>query len=177
MAAFSRLEQLGVHIDLLTMPGFISGFVYQRLLPIVCPECSLPLHLARATGMINEGLFNRLTYVSEDKHNIRFINEGRYFINAENKLDTGCKCETCNRTGILGRTPIAEIVIPDEKLLGFIKKKMKRERVNIGSQHWVKKLNSVSGFGSVSRNSKMRQGIVDPRDVEQSIGMLRRDGF
>lgn len=178
MAAFSRLEQLGVDIDLMTMPGFISGFVYQRLLPIVCPECSLPFHLARTTGMINEGLFNRLTSVSEDKHNIRFINEGRYFINAENKLDTGCKCETCNGTGILGRTPIAEIIIPDEKLLGFIKKKDEAGARDYWLSTQGEKVEYGLGVSALSHAiQKMRQGIVDPRDVEHSIGMLRRDGF
>lgn len=179
MAAFSRLEQLGVDIDLLTMPDFISGFVYQRLLPHVCPECSLPMEHALEVGMINKRLYDRLTSVSEaGRDNIRFINEGRYFVNAENKLTEGCSCNTCNGTGILGRTPIAEIIIPDAKLLSFIKNKDEAG----ARDYWLTTLGEKVEFGlGVSALShaiqKMRQGIVDPRDVEQSIGMLRRDGF
>lgn len=179
MAAFSRLEQLGVDIDLLTMPGFISGFVYQRLLPLVCPDCALSVHDARSVGLINDKLYGRLLSVCDlEKHNVRVINEGRYFLNENNEFSTGCTCTTCNGTGILGRTPVAEIITPNEELLGFIKRRDEAGARN----HWLtqqgRKIEHSLGVTALSHAiQKMRLGQVDPRDVEHSIGILRRDGF
>lgn len=37
-----RLENLSVGRDILGNPEFISGLIYQKLLPVLCPHCSIP---------------------------------------------------------------------------------------------------------------------------------------
>jgi type II secretory ATPase GspE/PulE/Tfp pilus assembly ATPase PilB-like protein len=39
----NRLENFGVSREVLSSPQFISGLVYQKLLPKLCPHCSVPI--------------------------------------------------------------------------------------------------------------------------------------
>jgi type II secretory ATPase GspE/PulE/Tfp pilus assembly ATPase PilB-like protein len=39
---FKRLESLGIGTDTLSSSDFVSGLIYQKLLPKVCPHCSIP---------------------------------------------------------------------------------------------------------------------------------------
>jgi len=39
-----RIENLGVGRDILGSPEFIAGLIYQKLLPIICPHCSIKLN-------------------------------------------------------------------------------------------------------------------------------------
>jgi type II secretory ATPase GspE/PulE/Tfp pilus assembly ATPase PilB-like protein len=39
----NRLENFGVSRETLTSPQFIAGLVYQKLLPKLCPHCSVPI--------------------------------------------------------------------------------------------------------------------------------------
>lgn len=39
---FKRLESLGIGADTLSSSDFVSGLIYQKLLPKVCPYCSIP---------------------------------------------------------------------------------------------------------------------------------------
>ena len=39
----NRLENFGVSRETLSSPQFIAGLVYQKLLPKLCPHCSVPI--------------------------------------------------------------------------------------------------------------------------------------
>ena len=45
----ARLESLGISRDVLSSSDFISGFIYQKLLPKNCPNCSIPYKNANGT--------------------------------------------------------------------------------------------------------------------------------
>ncbi|WP_287919219.1 GspE/PulE family protein [Comamonas sp.] len=174
---FSRLEQLGVSIDLLTMPGFISGAVYQRLLPVVCPHCGLSVQQALSVDVLSQSLFNRLSQVADiSSSNIRFVNQHHYRFGEADEAHAATVCEKCKGTGIVGRTPVAEILVPDSTYLNFIK-----NRDDAGAlEYWKGSLGKKIDHGlSVTALShaifKMRQGLVDPRDVEACIGLLRKE--
>ncbi|XDF33195.1 ATPase, T2SS/T4P/T4SS family [Paracidovorax avenae] len=160
-AAFSRLMQLGVEKDLLTMPGFISGVVYQRLIPTVCPHCGHDFKSAHQNGLVSKSLFDRLTSVCDlQEHHVRFVNsEG---------------CVECGHSGIVDRTPAAEVLIPDSTFLNHIK----NDDLGAARDHWLRILGKPAGYGLGATALahailKMRQGQVDPRDVETELGVLR----
>lgn len=43
LSIVSRLENLGIERDVLGDTEFISGLLYQKLFPVICPHCSIPL--------------------------------------------------------------------------------------------------------------------------------------
>lgn len=83
----------------------IRGIVSQRLVPVLCPECSIP-------------------WTIEDKRLPRIINEAVPTWCPDPSLirRTGAGCHHCFGTGISGRTCVAEVIETDEELMhDFIK--------------------------------------------------------
>lgn len=157
-AAFSRLIQLGVPRGLLAMPGFISGIIFQRLVPVLCPHCSQTLDDAREAGKVSEELERRIQTVTEYGDNIRFQNESG--------------CDQCHFLGIIDRTPCAEVLTPNAHFLELIRK----EEDAAAKQYWLTSMGeAIDGRSPTALShaiSKMRQGIVDPRDVEITLSIL-----
>lgn len=159
--AISRLIQLGVPRGLLAMPGFLSGIVYQRLLPVVCPRCAHSLESALQEGLVSEALKRRLSRVIhlDRGDEIRFARDGG--------------CEHCDNLGLVGRTPCAEVLKPDSHFLDLIR----LERDSEAKKYWIDQLGARIGeAGKPTALThaiwKMRQGIVDPRDVEAELSLL-----
>jgi len=156
--AFVRLRELGVPVELLTMPGFVSGIVYQRLVPTLCPHCSVPADGPAGRVALPPDLFERLWSVADPElHPVRLRGGG---------------CPACGHQGIGGRTLCAEFVVPDRKLLELIA----RERYLEADAHWRHRGHlAVDGLGVSALAhgiSKMRQGLIDPRDLESNVGLL-----
>lgn len=47
LGIINRLENLQVGRDIIGAPEFIAGLIYQKLLPVLCPHCSIPLSSGR----------------------------------------------------------------------------------------------------------------------------------
>lgn len=158
--AYMRLREIGVPWEILTMPGFIAGIVYQRLVPTLCPHCSIPLTQGGAQRLPADVLF-RVQQVSDlALDNVRVKGDG---------------CEACNMTGVSGRTVCAEFVLPDRELLKLLAK-----NDLIGAERYWRD----SGVGAQEQGGvtalahalhKMRQGLLSPMDVEDQIGLLTAD--
>jgi len=152
--AFVRLRELQVPMELMTMPGFISGIVYQRLVPVLCPETSIPFD--DAADSLPPDLVARVRKVCHnDTHGVRLRGTGGR-----------------NGTGIVGRTVCAELVVPDRKLLALVSE----QRFLEAEQHWHQQEKfSVDGIGVgvlAHGIQKMRRGQLDPRDLEVNIARL-----
>lgn len=158
--AFMRLREIGLPWEVLTMPGFIAGVIYQRLLPRLCDHCAL----TPETFVPDDDLKHRLQYVvdyANDK--IRFRGHG---------------CKHCGGTGIAGRTAVAEMLVPDRPLL----KLLSANRFLEAEAYWRSPGGSARGGGrqmpvTVLQNAieKMKRGLVSPIDVENQIGLLTAD--
>lgn len=157
--AFMRLREIGLPWEVLTMPGFIAGVIYQRLLPRLCEHCAVPHDQAPE---MTDDLRHRLGYVVDfSEHKIRF---------------RGAGCKHCNGTGIAGRAAVAEMLVPDRALL----KHLAANRFLEAEAHWrAGPGGAMRGGGrrspvTVLQNAieKMKQGLVSPVDVENQIGLL-----
>lgn len=158
MWAFVRLRELGVPTELMTMPGFVSGIVYQRLVPVLCPHCSVTLHSAQGHARLPAATLARaLAICRQGLDQPRVRTEG---------------CEHCAHSGIAGRTVCAELVVPDRTLLSLVA----RQKFLEAEQYWVERAHlDVDGEGVSALAHgirKMRQGLVDPRDLESCVGLL-----
>lgn len=100
IAAFMRLRKLGVEADLLTMKGFIAGACYQKLVPVLCPDCSEDDDIDRSESLLHETVAA-----------LRW--QGR-------AKKRGPGCMTCKGTAIVGRTRVAEILVPEPELLASL---------------------------------------------------------
>jgi general secretion pathway protein E len=165
MAAFPRLAEIGVPPSLLTREGFVSGVIYQRLVPVLCPHCSESLTPEMVdSGRIRQSTYDRVAGAAEfgpgGKHDVRL------------RSITGCK--DCNFTGITGRTPCAELLLPDATFLRHIRNGDELSAKN----YWHRTGINTDGAGVraiAHAIAKMRRGLVDPNDIEVQIGPIEID--
>ncbi|CAN5766585.1 ATPase, T2SS/T4P/T4SS family [soil metagenome] len=159
LGVYIRLREIGVPWEVLTMPGFVAGIVYQRLVPLICPDCSLPLVGAGAARVPRE-ILHRVQQVADlATDNVRVKGDG---------------CPHCAQTGYSGRTVCAEFVLPDRILLKY----MAASNFLEADLYWRK-----SGVGAIDGGvtalahgtHKMRKGLVSPLDLEDQIGLLTAD--
>ncbi|NEX63366.1 GspE/PulE family protein [Noviherbaspirillum galbum] len=161
MRAFVRLRELGVPMDLLTMPGFISCIVYQRLVPLLCQQCAIPL--------VDERGANRLP--PDVEHRVQQVTD----LSVDDVKVRGDGCPHCNHTGYVGRTVCAEFVVPDHRMLQMLSD----EKFIKADEYWQSSgLLSVDGIGVTALAhgiSKIKRGLIDPLDVEAQINLLTSD--
>ncbi len=158
-AAFPRLREIGVPPSVLYMDNFISGVIYQRLVPVLCSECKVPILDAMGHGSVDERLYERLSRIVDMSSETIFV---------KNKLG----CEKCGWMGISGRTVCAEVIVPDKKLLNLLKE----DNFSEAERYWrnLSMVNNEFGSSALAHAiTKMRQGFLDPHHVESQVGILR----
>jgi general secretion pathway protein E len=159
-----RLEKLGIDVQTQASRGFISGFVYQSLLPVLCPHCKVR-YAPLAGDKLDQampGIHGRVTAVSFPEDDIYVKGDG---------------CDRCGGLGISGRTVVAEILIPDLRIL-----QMFREgKFADAYEYWRSKRTKPAGLQAPSMIGytaldhailKMRRGEVSPLNIEQRLGHL-----
>lgn len=160
VGAFSRLMELGVPRPLLAMPGFVSGVVYQRLLPVVCQDCCHTLDDVIGTGVLDPDLEERLTRVwSAGEDTIHIAKAGG--------------CEKCHFHGYVGRMPVAEVLKPDTRFLELIREGRDAD----AKDYWQRTLGVKADWGDsptalAHAITQMKRGLVDPRDIEAELSLL-----
>lgn len=160
MAVYARLRELGVPESILYMNNFISGVIYQRLVPTLCNHCSIPLIEGHKNGLADPFVFERVSRsIDLTATNVRMRSPGG--------------CPQCGHRGIVGRTVAAEMIVPDETFLQF----MRRGDLASARAYWHanEDLNSQGmGVTAVAHAlCNMVAGLVDPHDIESQIGPIR----
>ncbi|NEX64529.1 GspE/PulE family protein [Noviherbaspirillum galbum] len=161
IGAFERLRELGVPLRLLTMPGFISGIIFSRLVPTLC-DCAQPLSEADAQGRIPPDVLERVKRVADLQNDGIRIRRG---------------CAICNQTGVKGRTTCSEFIVPERDHLML--KLIAQDRLIEAQNHWIRSdYLSIDGMGPTALAhaiSKMKQGLIDPTDIEDQVNTLTAD--
>ena len=146
LTTISRLEHLGIDVNLLAQPGFLNGVINQSLVPIVCEKCSTP-------KLDDDVLTSRLRH--------KYQSDSLRFHNPDG-------CSECTR-GISGQTVAAEVMFfprdpahPSRQFirdhdLSSLAKCMHEEGMLSKAAHAV---------------SKIQQGLLDPILTEEIIGRI-----
>jgi type II secretory ATPase GspE/PulE/Tfp pilus assembly ATPase PilB-like protein len=151
LAILSRLEDIGVSPAIMTDATLVTGLISQVLTRKLCLHCRKPWH--QHEHNIEESMRKRIAkYCKTDQ--VYFRGEG---------------CEKCGFSGIKGRTVVAEVVEPDDKLMDIYCKQGK----NAARRYWVENLNGLTRNHILIH--MINKGIVDPCEGERDVCMLDDD--
>jgi len=168
--------QIGIPADVLGSPRFLKLLVYQTLMPVLC-QCALPAEALR------EGAIDSLGIWREGRWWQRYLAriEGLYGIaDATLKIRNPDGCTQCQRKalpelhGYYGRTVVAEIFEPADDLDAL----QAITQGNVLRLHQIYASARTAAFddpdmqGKSAMQSavyKTSQGMLDPRDIEQSF--------
>jgi general secretion pathway protein E len=164
LAIIERFIDFGISQSVLGSQEFISGLCYQKLVPLICPHCSIDLQEVVTRANAKESdimLFERIMRVCDlAKDSIRVRGSG---------------CEKCGSIGVIGRTVCAEIIMPDLELLQFFRDGNSVE----AHKHWRSNSDhdqyswDMTGKSAMEHAMlKLRKGMVSPHDVESAFGLI-----
>lgn len=146
-AIIDRMMDLGISLNIMSDASIVTGLVCQRLLKVLCSHCKQPLPQALSR------------YTPADQARIL----GSVDLNSA--FVAGDGCPHCQDTGIAGRTVVAEVVIPDEKLMAFIR----RGEKHLAIDYW----RSTGGSNMLEQAiKKINAGLIDPFQAEEEVGSL-----
>lgn len=164
LAIIDRFVDFEISHSVLGSQEFISGLCYQKLIPLICPHCSISLQDVVANSSARESdimLFERVLKVcdlSKDSVKVR-----------------GSGCDKCGNIGVIGRTVCAEIISPDLEMLECFK-----DGASVKChKHWRSLSDSdpyswdMTGKSAMEHAMlKLRKGMVSPHDVEAGFGLI-----
>ncbi len=147
-AIITRLVDMGVSPVLLSDSSVLRCLICQRLIPVVCPHCAVPLRDS----------LNHQTYLANWEAVL-----GPEIMNIA--LARGPGCEKCGHSGVSGRTVVAEVIWVDEQGRQFIQK--------CDTLGWEKYLQSHNWVDFRTRAIQLiQERKCDPLDVEKVVGPL-----
>lgn len=147
----NRLVVIGLDFPTIAQPGLLSGLIYQKLVPVLCPKCKVPLSDLKEDDS-NQGLLHRV------RHSVRADV-------ISNIMTKGAGCPHCSGRGTIGRTICAETAVMTRKILRHVA----NGDVFAAIGEWQSERNDQDMRGrwaSEHALHKMNQGLVSPFDVE-----------
>ena len=147
-AIITRLVDMGISPVLLSDSSVLRCLICQRLMPKVCKFCAIP---------VRDSIKHQASIPDwEAVLGVETINTA---------LARGPGCDKCGRTGISGRTVVAEVIWVDENGRQFIQKG--------DTLNWEKYLLQNNWVDFHRRAVELiRDGICDPFDAEKVVGPI-----
>jgi type II secretory ATPase GspE/PulE/Tfp pilus assembly ATPase PilB-like protein len=149
-AIVDRLVDLGLPMALVADHTIVTGLISQRLVKVLCPHCKKPL--LEHAHELPQAVVSRVR---------RAIGA-----NFSKVCVAGPGCGHCRHIGTIGRTVLAEVILPDEQFFKYIRAGEKVEAV----QYWLRQLSGRTILDHAIE--KIGAGHVDPRMAEQMVGHL-----
>ncbi|MDD3266892.1 MAG: ATPase, T2SS/T4P/T4SS family [Burkholderiales bacterium] len=159
-----RLIMVGADRNLLLSPDMITGLFAQHLVPEICPKCKLKLK--NNLDRVNDSLKQRLEETFKEHGGL----DGIYVRNISNG-SSGCgyydeKTDRRCYNGNIGRTVVAEFILPDEQYLQY----MRDNKMYDAYRYWIEKLN---GYTMMAHGlAKVKNGVVDPESLESKLKLV-----
>ena len=155
-----RLIGLGVDPSLLCTPDVLKGLIYQTLVPLLCSSCKITTKEWLAENHVDKTRRRELAERVSKALGIRGLDVRKVAYRSAG----GCK--NCANSGVIGRTLMAEIALPDDEMLS----QLRVGNYTAAHRHWLEYLNGqpVTEHGI----RLLANGIASPPDVEWRIGPL-----
>lgn len=146
LGALNRLLDFGISKDVLAESEFLLSVIYQRLVPVLCPHCSVPV-IGNLTAMDGRrhGLSSRIVTVFDGE-----LDGVRY---------RGLGCPFCKGHGAVRRTVVAETIQMDKET---------RKLIRAGNFGKLEDHMHASGWQPLRAHvlDKVKTGQVCPADAE-----------
>lgn len=161
--ALDRLADYDISLDILGDPMILTGIIYQTLVQTLCEGCMIPysqIDFTKEENLFKLSSVERMEKILENDYSKEDIHNKLHF--------RGAGCEKCNGgpPGIKGRSVVAEVLYPDEKVLELIRKKQKED----ARRYWLKELEGRPvAYEAVF---KCLEGNVDPEMAEDKVGFF-----
>ena len=150
MAIIDRLVDLGLPLSMVADHTVITGLISQRLVKVLCPGCKknmmehahevAPAVLARVKHAVGESI--------------------------QSVCIAGPGCDKCNGRGTIGRTVVAEVIVPDAQFCDYLRNGEKTRAID----YWR---GALGGRTLIEHTAeKVAAGLIDPRVAEKSVGHL-----
>lgn len=153
-----RLTGIGVEPALLCTPDVLKGLIFQTLVPVLCTSCSIPMDIWLRKD-------NSSAHRIETAERLQLALSSRGY-NMTKVSFRGSGCNECAKSGISGRTLIAEIVVPDDPMLSYLGSGDYITAYN----HWIENLKGQPASEHGIR--LIAAGITSADDVEWRVGPL-----
>jgi general secretion pathway protein E len=161
--------QIGVPRDVLGAPGIIKLLVFQALLPVNCPHCSVtPTQSIKSFGLTGEALIRHEEYWARVERLYK-VPRDRY------RLHDPRGCPHCRKeglpelNGLNGRTVVCEMVEPDDDMEEMILE----GHSNTLNRYWRSLSNGIYDSEDMTGKTAMEcaiykatLGLIDPREIE-----------
>jgi general secretion pathway protein E len=163
LGIIERFQDFGLSRSVLGSPDFLTGLLYQKLLPLVCPHCGISFNRFIETDKATQkdvDLYNRIVAVVG--------NASRFSM----KMRNHDGCAECKYMGIKGRTVCAEVIMLDLNMIQLISEARTIELMKYWRDLSDKKPDSQNMRGKTCMEhafQKMLKGLVSPYDVEASF--------
>lgn len=136
-------------LDLIADPTIISGLICQRLSKVICPSCKVKF--VSKMDELDPDLVERVKSAVSDIDRVFVRGDG---------------CESCNHSGIKGRSALAEVIAPD---MAFMMKLKGGDKFG-AADYWRTQLGGKTLVEHAIM--KVEEGIVDPGMAEETVGPL-----
>ena len=162
LAVVERLIDFGLTPAVLGSPEFLTGLIYQKLLPVLCDKCSasfldMPSGESASSAMLALG--ERLREVCDLEKDVIKVR--------------GAGCDNCGGMGVSGRTVCAEVISPDFHMLRLFKEQDATATYEYWRSLSDNRRDSINMDGKPALEHalfKMRVGMVSPLDIEEAFG-------
>lgn len=140
-------------LDHICDDNVLATLVFQRLLPVLCPECKLRLFSLPQVEMgkhIQRDVLQRLFEVTQNTDGIYVRGKG---------------CDLCSQRGLVRRTVAAEVIDMDQEMLSILRK----GDYTAAFHYWT----SAKGGRTYLDNAiaLIEAGSVDPAMAEEQLGV------
>ena len=140
-------------LDHICHDNVLATLVYQRLLPVLCPECKIRMFSGSREKLgqyIPTDVLKRLMEVCDDMDGVYVRGPG---------------CETCKQRGVVSRTVAAEVIDMDQEML----RRLRKGNYSDASDYW---LNDKKGTTYLNNAvTLIKNGQVDPSMAEEQLGV------
>lgn len=156
MASLLNAAHYADPLEYLCDHNVLAGLAYQRLLPVLCPECKKPL-----VPMLGKP--------DEARHIMPAVRK-RLFSVIKNRLDSVYVrnpdgCSHCNELGIIGQTVAAEVIATDQIMLEHLR----RGDYAKAQTYWAKEFGGRTYLEHAVQ--LIGEGRVDPTQAEIGLGV------
>jgi type II secretory ATPase GspE/PulE/Tfp pilus assembly ATPase PilB-like protein len=158
-----RFQDFGLTRSVLGSPDFLTGLIYQKLMPIVCNHCCIDFHkLIQSDNATKNDLeiYQRMATAVP--------NLSKFTINK--RSESGC--EHCKGMGVKGRTVCAEVIMIDLEMMQFIEhaETIKLIKYWRGLNDGKPESENMSGKTCMEHAfQKLLNGFICPYDLESSF--------